>query len=64
MIKGVVAEQEFAVSQKSQGYRNRADACRQRSLSTVDAVIKSEWEELAIQWHLLAHQAEQVSGAN
>jgi hypothetical protein len=29
-----------------------------------DATIKSESEELAIQWHLLAHQAEQPSGAN
>jgi len=34
----------------------------QRAREASDPVIKKEWEELAIQWHLIAHIAAELHG--
>jgi hypothetical protein len=39
-------------------YRQRALASEERARLTLDPAIKTAWEELAIEWHLLAHVTE------
>jgi hypothetical protein len=42
---------------QSQVYRLRAVTCEQRAGQVTDRALKREWEELAIEWHLLAKTA-------
>jgi hypothetical protein len=42
---------------KSDEYRARAVNCEERATATTDRVVRSQWEELAAQWHYLANQA-------
>ncbi|UTD28523.1 hypothetical protein [Bradyrhizobium sp. WD16] len=42
--------------------RARALACEQNARSAMDPALRKEWEELAIQWHLMANVAARVSG--
>jgi hypothetical protein len=39
----------------SSTYRLRALASEQRAREASDPAIKKEWEDLAIQWHLIAY---------
>ena len=43
-------------------YRLRALASEQRAREASDPVVKKEWEDLAIQWHLIAHIAAELRG--
>ena len=43
-------------------FRLRAVAAEHRARTAADATAKREWEDLAIQWHLLANVAAQASG--
>ena len=43
-------------------YRLRALASEQRAREATDPAIKKEWEDLAIQWHLIAHMAAELRG--
>jgi hypothetical protein len=42
---------------KSDEYRARAVNCEERAMVTTDRVARSQWEELAAQWHYMANQA-------
>jgi hypothetical protein len=42
---------------KSDEYRARAVNCEERAMMTTDRVARSQWEELAAQWHYIANQA-------
>jgi len=42
--------------------RVRAEACEQRARATTDPTLRREWEELGIQWHLVANVAAQMAG--
>ena len=42
--------------------RLRAVQCEQRARDASDLLIKGEWEELAIEWHLLANAIGKASG--
>jgi hypothetical protein len=42
---------------QSKVYRLRAVTCEQRAGRVTDPALKREWEELAIEWHLLAKTA-------
>jgi hypothetical protein len=46
----------------SSTYRLRALASEQRAREASDPEIKKEWEDLAIQWHLIAHIAAELRG--
>ena len=46
----------------SSTYRLRALASEQRARESSDPAIKKEWEDLAIQWHLIAHVAAELRG--
>ena len=46
----------------SSTYRLRALASEQRASEASDPAIKREWEDLAIQWHLIAHIAAELRG--
>ena len=35
-------------------YRNKADECHRRGIEASTPTIKAEWDELSIEWHLLA----------
>ena len=39
---------------QSEVHRARAVVCEQRALEVTDPKIKTEWTELAIEWHLMA----------
>ena len=43
-------------------FRLRAVQCEQRARDNPDPLIKGEWEELAIEWHLLANAIGKASG--
>jgi hypothetical protein len=43
-------------------YRLRALASEQRARNAPDRAIKREWEDLAMQWHLVAHAAATLRG--
>jgi hypothetical protein len=43
-------------------YRLRALASEQRAREASDPALKKEWEDLAIQWHLIAHIAAELRG--
>ena len=43
-------------------YRLRALASEQHAREASDPAIKKEWEDLAIQWHLIAHIAAELRG--
>lgn len=47
---------------QSSTYRLRALASEQHAREASDPTIKKEWEELAIQWHLIAHIAAELGG--
>ena len=44
----------------SSTYRLRALASEQHARESSDPAIKKEWEDLAIQWHLIAHIAAEL----
>jgi hypothetical protein len=46
----------------SSTYRLRALASEQHARNASDPAIKKEWEDLAIQWHLIAHIAAELRG--
>jgi hypothetical protein len=46
----------------SSTYRLRALASEQHAREVSDPAIKKEWEDLAIQWHLIAHIAAELRG--
>jgi hypothetical protein len=46
----------------SDAYRSRALASEERARDASDPAIRTEWEELAIQWHLMANLAAQAKG--
>jgi hypothetical protein len=46
----------------STSYRLRALASEQRARNAPDRAIKREWEDLAMQWHLVAHAAAALRG--
>jgi hypothetical protein len=54
MVSGMV--------EPSSTYRLRALASEQRAREASDPAIKKEWEDLAIQWHLIAHIAAKLRG--
>ena len=43
-------------------YRLRALNCEQHACDACDPDIIREWEELAIQWHLMANLAAEATG--
>jgi len=47
---------------RSSIYRLRAIASETRARQSSDPALKKEWEDLANQWHLLAHAAAEVAG--
>jgi hypothetical protein len=47
---------------ESRIFRLRAVQCEQRARDASDPLIKGEWEELAIEWHLLANAIGKASG--
>jgi hypothetical protein len=47
---------------RSATYRLRALSSEQRAQNAADSAVKREWEDLAIQWHLMANEAAQASG--
>jgi hypothetical protein len=47
---------------ESHRFRLRAAQSEQRARDASDPLIKAEWEELAIEWHLLANAVAQASG--
>jgi hypothetical protein len=46
----------------SSTYRLRALASEQRAREALDPAIKKEWEDLAIQWYLIANIAAELRG--
>jgi hypothetical protein len=42
---------------KSDEYRARAVNCEERAKMATDPVVRSQWQELADQWHYMANQA-------
>ena len=40
----------------------RAVQCELRARDAPDPLMKTEWEEIAIEWHLLANAVAQASG--
>jgi hypothetical protein len=51
---------EFEVSKK---YHLKAIGCEKCAERATDQSTEQEWQELAIQWHLMAHRAAQMSDA-
>jgi hypothetical protein len=47
---------------QSRTFRLRAIQSEQRARDASDPLIRGEWEELAIEWHLLANAIAQESG--
>ena len=47
---------------KSDDFRVKALVCEQHARETTDRAIRRQWEDLAIQWHLMANQAARLSG--
>jgi hypothetical protein len=43
-------------------YLRRAAACEKRALDASEPAIQAEWDELAIQWHLMAAAATRLGG--
>lgn len=50
------------MAEQSATYRLRALASEQRAREASDPTIKKEWEDLAIQWHLIANIAAELRG--
>jgi len=50
------------MAEPSSTYRLRALASEQRAREASDPAFKREWEDLAIQWHLIAHIAAELRG--
>ncbi len=46
---------------RSNDYRLKAVASEQRAKLASDPGLKSEWQELAIQWHLMANLSAQAT---
>jgi hypothetical protein len=49
-------------SGKANTHRLRAVMCHQRAEQMRDPELKRVWEELAIEWHHLAHEVSRSSG--
>jgi hypothetical protein len=47
---------------KAKLHRMRAVMCNQRASQATDHQVKRDWEELAIEWHLLASEEERAAG--
>jgi hypothetical protein len=47
---------------QSSAFRLRALRCELRAHDTPDPLIKAEWDEIAIEWHLLASAAWEFDG--
>jgi hypothetical protein len=47
---------------ESQLFRLRAIQSEKRARDASDPLVKAEWQELAIEWHLLANAVAQTSG--
>ena len=47
---------------QSRTYRLRAVQSEQRARNASDPLVKAEWNELAIEWHLLAGAVAQAAG--
>jgi hypothetical protein len=47
---------------QSEVYRLRAVTCEQRAGQVTDPALKREWEELGIEWHLLANETLMARG--
>jgi hypothetical protein len=47
---------------KAKMHRMRAVRCNQRASQATDPQVKRDWEELAIEWHHLASEAERSDG--
>jgi hypothetical protein len=47
---------------QSRTFRLRAIQSEQRARDASDSLVKAEWDELAIEWHLLANAVAQASG--
>jgi uncharacterized protein YlaI len=43
------------VSNRSGAFRTKALVCEQRARESTDPASKQDWEELAIEWHTMAH---------
>ncbi len=41
--------------------RVRAEACEHNARTALDAILRKEWEELAIQWRAMASMAARVT---
>ena len=52
-----MGQEALDMTEQSKAYRLRAVACEQRVHNAPNPLTKQEWEELAIQWHLLANKA-------
>ena len=46
----------------SSTYRLRALASERHAREASDLAVKKEWEDLAMQWHLIAHIAAELRG--
>lgn len=52
----------MAMIDQSAIFRRRALASESRARQAAAPALKREWEEIAIQWHSLAHAAAEVAG--
>ena len=52
----------LGMSNLSQTYRLRALASGQRAREASDPIVKNDWEDLAIEWHLLANSSAKANG--
>jgi hypothetical protein len=50
------------LSIRSSALRIKALACEQRARESTDPASKRDWEELAIQWHTMAHLPARMDG--
>jgi hypothetical protein len=51
---------EFEISEK---YHQKAIGCEKCAERATDQSTEQEWQELATQWHLMAHRAAQMSNS-
>ena len=47
---------------QSRTFRLRAVQCELRARDAPDPLVRTEWEEIAIEWHLLGNAVAQASG--
>jgi hypothetical protein len=46
----------------AQEFRGRAFACERHAKEIADPVVRRQWEELAMNWHLIANQVAGLRG--